>query len=297
MSLLATFGLTAADLLGAGGESQVYALGTDQIVRIYKGDMPHAYVELRHAFYAALQQRQPPFEIPQIISSGVIDGQLYTIERRMAGRDFAQVLPLLNATERQQALASYLEVAGQIGTVTFPDRPFGELLVPTNPLQHDTWPGYLWARMQQTLVESRVDVEQDVPEFASILAGIRADLEQLNGFTQRCLVHGDYFPGNVFIDQQLRICGVGDFSYAAIVGDPRMDLAGAIAYLEVLDSYQPDDTTMLLELVAQRYGLEILPIMELYRRFYSVYFSFCKHSDPVTYAWCIRNLRDARHMP
>jgi putative membrane protein len=291
MRMLESFGLTSADLLGSGGESQVYALGVDQILRIYKRGMLSAYVEHRHAFYADLQQQHPPFEIPQIVASGRIDEQIYTIERRMRGRDFAQVLPTLTATERQRALTSYLDVAGQIGTIQFPNHQFGELLAPSKPLQRETWPGYLWDRMQQALAESRTDVEQDVPGFALVLDGIHTELQQLNGFSERCLVHGDYFPGNVFIDADLAICGVGDFSYAAVVGDPRMDLAGAVAYLEVLDSYQPEDTMFMVQCLTNRYGAEILPILQLYRLFYSVYFSVCKHSDPRTYAWCVANLR------
>jgi hypothetical protein len=70
-----------------------------------------------------------------------------------------------------------------------------------------------------------------------------------------------------------------------------MDLAGAVAYLEVLDSYQPADTVFLLQCLTNRYGAGILPILQLYRLFYAVYFSVCKHSDPRTYAWCVANLR------
>ncbi len=291
--MLESFGITATDLLGSGGESQVYALGPEQILRIYKRGMLSTYVERRHAFYTDLQCYSPPFEIPQIVKTGRIDGQIYTIERRMRGQDFARILPKLTPAERQRALTSYLDVAEQIGTIYFPNDPFGELLVPENPLQRATWPGYLWDRMQQSLSESRTDLEHDVPGFAHILDGMHTQLQQLNGFNERCLVHGDYFPGNVFIDSDLTICGVGDFSYAAIVGDPRMDLVGAIVYLEVLDAYQPGDTEFLLQLLTKRCGTEILKIVQLYRLYYSLYFSVCKHSDPRTYAWCIRNLRAA----
>jgi putative membrane protein len=105
------------------------------------------------------------------------------------------------------------------------------------------------------------------------------------------LVHGDYFPGNVFIDDDLTISGVGDFSGLTIIGDPRMDLAGAVAYVEVVDSYRPDDTAFLLRLVTERHGEAILPILALYRLYYSLFFTVCKADDPEFYAWCIENLR------
>src|SRR5690606_22148779 len=106
----------------------------------------------------------------------------------------------------------------------FPDKPYGELLV-NAPLQRARWRDYLEARMAQTLVSSRADLEQDVPGFDQVLASIHAQLPMLGDDPAKCLVHGDYFPANVFIDDEFKISGVGDFSYAVVVGDARMDLA------------------------------------------------------------------------
>src|SRR5262249_46267390 len=161
-------------------------------------------------------------------------GRSYTIERRMPGRVFASMLPALEGADRERALASYLHVAAQIGATRFPNRPFGELLVAGEPLQRDSWAQFLWDRLQQTYRLSRPDVEQDVPGVDMVLAHVRAQLEALDGFRGRRLVHGDYFPGNVYIDDDLAISGVGDFGYTTVVGDPRMDIAGAVVFLEVV---------------------------------------------------------------
>jgi putative membrane protein len=284
------FNVTAADLLGRGGESEVYALGEGRVLRIYKPGAPAAYLERRNAFYALLHERRPPFEAPHVVATGVAGGRSYTVERRMTGRDFAGVLPGLSGAGRERALASYLDVAGQIGTITFPDRPFGEILAPGEPLQRYTWPLFLWDRLQQTLSASRPDLEQDVPRLDALLAHVRAELRALEGFEEKRLVHGDYFPGNVYIDDDLRVCGVGDFGYTTVVGDPRMDLAGAVAFLEVVDGYRPQDTAFLMRLLTERHGPGITRWMDLYRLYYSLYFSGCKLDDPRTYAWCVRNL-------
>jgi hypothetical protein len=127
-ALLRSFNLTPANLLGRGGEAEVYALDTGRVLRIYKTGALERYVRERQAFYALVNKQRPPFELPLVLESGILDGRLFTIERRMRGRDFAQVLPNLTGEDRMLALASYLEVAAQIGTVRFPDLPFGELL-------------------------------------------------------------------------------------------------------------------------------------------------------------------------
>jgi hypothetical protein len=94
----------------------------------------------------------------------------------------------------------------------------------------------------------------------------------------------------VFIDDTLTVYGVGDFGYSTLVGDPRMDIAGAIVFLEVVEGYQADDTELLLDYI-QRGGSRVsADIIDLYRLRYSLYFSHCKHDDPKTYAWCVQNL-------
>lgn len=284
------FPVTPADLLGKGGESEVYALDDARVLRVYKRGAPVDYIEQRHAFYAELHARRPPFELPLILDSGTQDGRVYTVERRMGGRAFTNVLPALQGADRRRALTSYLDVVEQFGAVQFPDRPFGEIFTTGAPLQRDSWPQFVWDRLQQTYRESRADVEQDVPGVDAALAHVRAELRTLEGFGEKRLVHGDYFPGNVYIDG-LTICGVGDFGYTTVVGDPRMDLAGAIDYLELVDGYQPDDTTFLMQLVKERHGTGIVRWLALYRLFCSFYFSRCKTDDPRLYAWCIRNLR------
>ncbi len=249
------------------------------------------YVERRRAFYVLLREQRPRFELPLVLESGMAGGRCYTVERRMCGRAFAAALPALEGAGRKRALASYLDVAGQIGAIRFPDRPFGELLTAGAPLQRDSWPHFLWDRLQQTYRVSRADVEQDVPRVDAVLAHVRAELRALEGFQEKRLVHGDYFPGNVYVDDELTICGVGDFGYTTVVGDARMDLAGAVAYLEVVDGYHPDDTTFLMRSVAERHGAGMVRWIDFYRLYYSFYFSTCKTDDPRTYGWCIRNLR------
>jgi putative membrane protein len=283
--------VSSAALLGKGSESEVYALDDERVLRLYYPGIQQQYVEQRHAFYDQLHLAQPPFELPRILESGMLDGRIYTVERRMRGRAFAGVLPELAGDDRKRALASYLQVAGQIGTIRIPDRPFGEMLTAEQPLQRAAWPEFLWDRLQQTYRISRADVERDVPEVAAILEWMQGESRALSGFEEKRLVHGDYFPGNVYIDDELKICGVGDFGYSTLAGDPRMDLAGAIAFLEVVDGYDPSDTTFLMQLVEEQHGAGISRWIDFYRLYYSFYFSHCKDDDPRTYAWCIHNLR------
>ncbi len=291
-NILQHFGLTDADLLGQGGESRVYALDPTRVLRLYASDASLAYIQARQDFYGWLADQQPPFATPQVLEHGVIEQQPYAIERRMNGRDLAQALPPSTGDGRARALSSYLDVATRIGTIHLPDQRFGEILFPQGAVQRDSWPHFLWDRAQQTLAISRGDLIQDVPQLDRLLADFHTRLTALEPVTTKALVHGDYFPGNVFVDDANTVYGIGDFGYSTVVGDPRMDVAGAIMFLEVVEGYRAEDTRFLLrELPARAPGLS-RDIIDLYRLYYSFYFSHCKRDDPSTYWWCVGNLRE-----
>jgi putative membrane protein len=289
--LLRHFGLGSAALLGKGSESSVYALDQERVLRIYGPEASPAYIQARSDFYAQLAARKPSFATPAVLDRGVIDRHPYTIEQRMHGSDLARILPQLAGRDRERALISYLELATRIGAIRFPGARFGEMLVPGGALQRDTWPQFLWDRIQQTLQVSRGDLAQDVPQLDLLLSRFHAGVLQLLAIDTKALVHGDYFPGNMFVDDSLTAFGVGDFGYSTLVGDPRMDVAGAVIFLEVVGGYQEADTRLLLRHLQEQPGAVSREVMNLYRLYYSLYFSFCKHSDTPLYDWCIQNLR------
>ncbi len=141
------FHVTSADLLGKGGESEVYALDTRRVLRVYRAGARVDYAERRRAFYTLVQEQHPSFDLPLVLESGADGDRFYTVERRMCGRAFADILPELEGADRKQALASYFHTAAQIGTVRFPDLPFGEILTAGEPLRRPSWSQFLWDRL------------------------------------------------------------------------------------------------------------------------------------------------------
>ena len=289
-AVLRHFRLSASHLLGQGGESHVYALDSERVLRIYHEGVSPEYLRRRHDLYDRLRAASLSFEVPEVERVEVIEGTCCTVEKRMRGRDFEQALPALSGSARQKAMKSYLCVSGQIGEVRFPESPFGERLA-SSPIQATSWPSFLLARTQRTLEESRPDVEEDVPQFKSVWRFFQQELRIVEGMEEKRLVHGDLYPGNVFMDEEYNICGVGDFSYTTLVGDPRLDAAGAVVFLELSEGYRETDTAFLLDLLVREHGAEIKRIVRLYRLYYSFFFSYCKPSDRKTYDWCIGNLK------
>ncbi len=131
----------------------------------------------------------------------------------------------LEGADRAKALTSFVDAAVLLGRVTFDDHPYGELLKNDNAIYRASWGEYLRARLQVALGTGRAALTQDVPDLDRVVAHLVDEFARLEPMTRKGLVHGDYFAGNVFIDDDLNICGVGDFGYSTLVGDPRMDLA------------------------------------------------------------------------
>jgi putative membrane protein len=140
---------------------------------------------------------------------------------------------------------------------------------------------------------SRAQLERDLPNVAQTWSRLHADLA--DRVVTPALVHGDACPANTYIDcrsDRWVVSGIGDFSPHTVNGDPTMDIAGAVIFLE-LEPY-PDaaaDAAWLEALAVQQGGSDLRHWIEVYRRFYGFYFSDSFRFDPVLYAWCLRQLR------
>ena len=288
--ILNRFELHDTDLLGAGSESRVYAMDDEHVLRIYHEQIPWDYVEARQAFYSTIASDHLPFAVPEVHTIGAWMGHIYTVEKRIPGQDFGKVLPTLEGAERSRALSHYLDAAATLSTVRFDDKPYGELIT-HSALHTESWQAYLRTRLEHELARSRRDLEQDLPGLDDVLAAVYAQMPVVGDTPPKTLVHGDYFPANVFVEEDLTITGVGDFSYATVVGDARMDWAGAVWLMGASADYRAEDSAYLRQQVAERWGEDALAAVDFYRLYYSLYFSGCKGDDPATYWWCVGNLK------
>lgn len=106
-------------------------------------------------------------------------------------------------------------------------------------------------------------------------------------------MHDDYFPGNVLVDERGDVTAVIDFNPLTVAGDPRLDLISALIFLEVDDGYEPADTPFARRLLEERHGPPLLALEDIYRTYYSLFFSHTKDTDPLLYRWCVANLTRA----
>ena len=227
-AVLRRFGATPADRIGHGGDATVYALGGDRVLRVLHS--PTSPIARIASFYDELAGQDPGFALPRVLEYGEIDDTAYSIDRLMPGRPLIDVLPHLSGERRRTALDAYLDGADAIGGLCL-DRPlYGEILADP-PLQRPTWTQFLLDRADAALAKSSGRLAAEVAGFDDVLTAVRQRIAALQPHGERRLVHGDYFPGNVMIGDDLAVSGVIDFGTLTVMGDTAMDVVSAIIFI------------------------------------------------------------------
>lgn len=280
-----------APLLGRGMTSSLYDIGGGRVLKIHNAPQAQGYLPRLRRFSEQLQRYAFPFAVPFIYEYGEVGGIHYHVERRLPGQDLAELLPRLTSAERRRAMASLLDGLPPLHSVRMSNLQYGEPLNPQEEITSDTWPGYLHARIEATLAHSYADLKADLADVDRIVDGFLRELGNLPPLPQKCLVHGDYFPGNVLCDERGILTAVVDFSPLTLIGDPLMDLAGAYYFCRIYDFVSKADYVFLSRQITERYGTDCWRRIDLYYTFYSLRFSDCKISDNHTYRWCLSRLR------
>jgi aminoglycoside phosphotransferase (APT) family kinase protein len=288
--VLAHLGCPSAPLLGEGGEGMVFALDDARVVKIYHVGADAAYIQALAELQAFIARAPLPFATPLILEGGQFDGIHYALERRLAGKHLA--LATLAPAEQRRALAHYFAAPQALDAVDVAHLPYGRALAHPQMLTSPSWPTFLQASLQRSTTLARDDLAQDVPDAAAKLARLEALISTRLADPPKRLVHGDYFPGNVLFDDDLRVAALLDFSPHTVIGDRRMDVAGAISFLTLDPRFTPAHLAPLRALAAAAYGPDIDISLALYTLYYSFYFADTKQSDPATYAWCLSYLND-----
>ena len=275
--------------IGQGGEATVYELTGDRVLRLFHKTPDSTIVRHIVPFYERLTRYILPFAVPEILEFGEDSGLAYSLDRRIRGRAFHDVLPELSGADRARALDSYTDAAEALAVITLEDQPYGEFLF-DEALQGETWAEFLIARLDANYERGRSDLLEVIVDADDVVEELRAHIRTLAD-PPKVLVHGDYFPGNVLMDDDFNVTGLIDFGWLTVAGDPAMDLASAAIFLDVVRGHQAADPERVHARLLARHGEALAERVEIYRGWYAVRFSPYKADDPSLFAWCVKSLR------
>jgi aminoglycoside phosphotransferase (APT) family kinase protein len=288
MSALDHFGLDETALLGSGGQSRVYALDAQRVLRLYRAETHPRFAAALAAFYAVLDVPALPFAIPRIHETGTIGETLYAVEARLAGTPLISAFPGLDAPSRRRAVESFMEAAATLHRIRHPQTEFGELLVAA-PIRRASWRDYLIAKGEIRARECAASLREDVPDLDRALARYRtlvaAVPEPAPG-----LVHGDYYGANVLVGEDGAVTAVIDFSHLSVIGDGRLDALGARHTLEALDDLTTADRDAANAFLQDLLGRAGDPVFDAYSGYFALLHAGAREVVPPLYRWCVKTL-------
>lgn len=292
--LLARFGTGRDHLLGSGGESEVFALDHDRVLRIYRSrhEAPLPTAAQLRSLYESWRAVDIGIELPLITDMGEYNGRSYSVDRRFSGRNFSSWLQSADSAQRRPALISFLDATERLQHLPSPVPGFARLIGDRAPQQFSTLGELLNDMLTGPLQTSRTRLDRDVPEVREMWNRLHGELAQR--LVAPALVHGDVCPPNAYVSQGPNgpvVTGIGDFSPHTLNADPLLDVAGAVIFLE-LEPYAdaPTDAAWLEAVAVERHGQDVSHWIDVYRRYYGFYFSNAYAVDPSLYAWCLRQL-------
>lgn len=277
-----------ARLLGEGSESRVFALSESRVLRVPKGGSA-GFWERRRVLCDRLAALGLGFRTPVVVDGGSVDGVPFFVEERMTGQDMAAALARLDGGPRKRAFDSYLDAVITLGTVSLGETWWGEVLA-DDPVRAVAWVQFLCDRVRASAAAASPRVRADLPELDRLVADFCDEVSTLEVGTPQ-LVHGDFFPGNVIVDEGGAVVGVVDFASLTVVGDPALDVVGALAFLDITPGVRSTDLRRLRERV-ERLAPDALRRESTYRRFYAFRYLHAL-DDPPLYRWCLETLDGA----
>lgn len=294
LEVLSRFGITRDQSIGGGGETEVFTLDDQRVLRLYRG--PHGAEDrtvqhLQH-LYGLWSGVDVGIEVPLILEADVDADRSYTIDRRFSGRPYSGWLAQADRDERRRTLITFLDAIERVWRLPSPMSGFARLVGMQAPAQFGSMAELAANMLAGPTAESREQLSRDLPSVAQVWDRLHRDLAERR--VEPVLVHGDICPPNAYLSlgpDGPTVTGIGDFSPHTVHGDPMLDVTGAVAFLEHEAYAEAGEDSQWLQAVAvERYGPDTAHWIGVYRRFYGFYFSNAADFDPALYGWCLRQL-------
>jgi hypothetical protein len=280
--------------LSSGMEAEVYAYGADAVLKLYAGTASHADLITLQDFYHGLDRQHVPYALPRIHTVAQEADFLVIIEQRLVGTQLSALLPGLTTGQLDEIMQRYLSAALAASTIhTSPTWERYKLFDPDQVSERSKgdWHQFLTRYLSHKLVQVSPYLSRDVPQLAAKVDHLHAILDQPYHGEER-LIHGDFCPSNLLVDDEHTITALLDFGLLTMVGDPLFDLATGWVFFDMYDELKASLRERCLAMLLERLGEQARGKLYRYVLIYSI-LSANTYSPQCTdghYAWCVANL-------
>jgi thiamine kinase-like enzyme len=209
------------------------------------------------------------------------------------------MLPTLAANQLDVVMQRYLTASLALSQIQVPpafDRY--KLFDPDGISQraNGDWHQFLSRYLTDKLAQVRVYLDRDVPQFARKLEHLYTILDQpYQGDYQ--LIHGDFFPGNLLVDDEHQITALLDFGLFTMYGETLFDLATGWVFFDMYDELEVNAHERYLAMLLDRLGEDVRGKLYRYVLLYSIlsantYSPDCSDGH---YRWCVDHLSNQHY--
>lgn len=300
LRLLRKYRVSPDDRLSGGMEADVYACGPEAVLKLYAGATSFADLCTLRDFYAALERRLVPYALPYIHTVAQEEGFVVTIEQRLPGVRLSAVLPALTTAQMDVQMQRYLSAALALGQLSAPPTLERYKLFDPHHLSNRSdgdWRQFLKRYLAHKLAQVGANLVRDVPRFAARLQTLYTLLDQPYSGVER-LIHGDFFPGNLLVNEQYTITALLDFGLLTMYGDPLFDIATGWVFFDMYDELKAKAREHYLAIVLERLGEQVRGKLYCYVLIYSILSANTYAAQDRTdghYRWCVANLSQERY--
>jgi streptomycin 6-kinase len=297
--ILQKYGLSPNHLIRKGMEAEVYAIGTDVILKLYMGTTNLTDLTTLQNFYASIDQSALYYSLPHIQTVAAEGDICISIERRLPGTPMSIILPMLTKKQMDRMMQAYLSAALELATIPIPSDFDRYKLFDAEGMSRRTngdWNQFLTRYLAQKLSQVSVYLENDVTEFARKVQWLYTILAQpYTGHYH--VIHGDFFPGNILVDERYRITALIDFGLMTMYGDSLFDIATGWVFFDMYDELKANIRERYLSMTLDTLGKRVRGILYRYVLLYSIlsanmYSSTCADGH---YQWCVNNLNNREY--
>ena len=302
--LLAEINMPNLKFLGKGMQSTVFELDKDYVLKIYGVDIGIKNLKRLKSFYESLDTEDVTFHTPLLTDIKEVGTKLLVTEKKLQGRcpgmDAFKDFP---ATSLKKYLSSYVESLFSIQRIKTSFLNIAEPLDLTGDFfTHKSYKN--WEELITTALKVKYFKNQDI--FDLKVKNAPQLIEKLINKVQsfyvgnNYLIHGDFFPANTMINEDMKITSLLDFGILTTIGDPIFDIAlgatfsdmyGQVTHFKIKE--------FVCGLVKERISKEDYDRTQIYILIYSfISANMYRTNDPTDghFTWCINNLNNSKFL-
>ncbi len=294
--ILEKYNVSESDLIGWGTEAQVYSYHEGKVLKLYNDISCLNKQKILKKFYETVDSQYVSYELPHIYD--IIDDEdtVITIEKRVEGNNLQKLLHQFNNEQLNNLFKTYLAASLELQNVKINSaftgcKLFNDYCITST--EYKDWHSFL----KQFLICRQEGLQdyfsRDVLNYNGKFK-LLTDILSVKYEGEYSLIHGDFYPGNLLINEEGRITGLIDFGIMTMYGDYLFDIATSWVFFDMYDDLKANILERYLHVITENLGDGIKEKLYLYVLVYSMFSAnfYNKDCSDGHYQWCVHNLNN-----